>query len=138
MIKVSNRNGILLAFVACLMLAACGDQNDTGADEGEYQNGDSSAFDESQLPDDFPRQLIPEVYSSGVYAKLDGIESVSFESDEPVEKTIERYNDLLGDPALRVSDDGSKATAQWRTPPWEVSVIGNEGESIVGFSRITP
>lgn len=128
----------LIAFVACLVLVACGGQDDAGLEQGEYENGGSSVFDASQLPDDFPRELIPTTYDSGSYAKLGQVESATFESSEPVGKTIDHYVELLGDPATRVGGDGSDASAQWRTTPWAVSILGNDSESIIGFTKADP
>ena len=66
MIKVSRPVHLTPIFLACLILSACGGQDDYDLDEGQQQEARSGDFDESQLPGDFPRELIPEGYSNGV------------------------------------------------------------------------
>lgn len=107
----------------------------------------SSADDETstnvtQLPQDFPRELIPESYSSMHYMDMkhiNGTETVAFESTEAVEDSIQHYVELLGDPTVSVEGDDGEWNANWHStpwPPWIVGVLGNEGETFVSVSKL--
>lgn len=137
MTRLTSTLTICLSLASITGLAGCG-----GADESFDDFGSDSAsfsapneFDESQLPADFPNNLIPPGYHTGNYMELGAVATGSFESDAPVADTVEHYTGLLGEPRLdNTSADGERA-AQWDTSPWTLSVIGNDGESIVGLSR---
>jgi hypothetical protein len=135
MITVFRTPGLFLVSCALLVLAGCGSPDESDYDDDEYASVESADFDESTLPEDFPRELIPASYHNGAYVKLGQVESASFENGENVEETIRHYTGLLGEPASLLDGDGTDAIAQWRTTPWAVSVIGNDGESIIGFTK---
>ena len=126
---------LLISFV-CLVLIACGGPDDVESDANDYGSDISSDFDESQLPGDFPQELIPTTYNSASYTKLGQVESAAFENDEPATETIDHYIGLLGEPAVIIKGDDSEASAQWTKTPWAVSVTGNSGESIIGITRV--
>ena len=93
-------------------------------------------FDESQLPDDFPNDWIPDDYDTGTYTKLGQVEGASFENRNPVEQTIAEYTGILGEPDFDVDAGEGDRSAQWVKKPWAVGIMGNSGESIVSISRI--
>ena len=126
----------LLSFVF-LAVSACGagDSESVGAeDDVEFEL--NTVFDKSQLPADFPLNLIPLVYDTGSYTQLGNVDGASFESRRPVEESISYYTGVLGEPTISVDAGDGDRTAQWHTSPWAIAVMGNEGESIVGISRV--
>ncbi len=128
-----------LLAASVLVLSACG--------SGDAQNGDlevdssegSAAFDvefdESQLPGDFPKELIPQEYSSAAYTQLGGIEGATFENADPVTVSIQSYTERLGEPTISTDAGDGDRLAQWHTAPWMVGVMGNESETIVSVTR---
>jgi hypothetical protein len=128
---------LCLSLPAALSLTACGgadeDFDDFGSDSANF--GVANDFDESQLPDDFPMNLIPPDYASGNFMALGAVATASFESATPVGDTVAHYTALLGEPRLdNMSADGER-TAQWDVSPWMLSVIGSARESIVGVTK---
>lgn len=103
---------------------------------------DETGTDMTQLPEDFPRELIPENYSSMHYMDMkhiNGTETVAFESSDPVNDSIQHYVELLGDPTVNVEGDDGQWNANWHStpwPPWIVGVMGNEGESLISVSKL--
>ena len=138
MTTVSRRFALSLAFLACLGLVGCGagDEQDSSADDAEFMA--NSEFDESQLPADFPTNLIPPNYDGATYTQLGPVETASFESSRPVREAIEHYTGLLGEPTLDTGDaDGDgEIIVQWNMTPWAVSVLGGDDETMVGFTRV--
>ena len=135
--------GVLIAVLGSLSLVSCGgddsDGDDTGGSTEESDGGSAAAdsdFDESTLPDDFPRDLIPTSYDTGSFLNLADSQSAGFESGVPVEDTIAHYQGLLGDPTLAVEGEEGQRTAQWEESGWLVSVVGSPDESLVGIARI--
>lgn len=129
-----------LMSVALLSLVACG-----GGDDESYDEDDSGyvasqeAFDESELPTDFPRDLIPPDYHTGGYAELGEVSGASFESSAPVQESIDYYTELLGEPKLAVDSGDGDRLVQWHEtpyPPWVVGVLGNDGESVISVSKL--
>lgn len=131
-----------------LTLAACGG-DDGGSDGGSGVESDDpaavtdnetgageSGFDESTLPDDFPRDLIPPSYDFGTYTELGATRTGSFESTTPVDESIAHYTGLLGEPTLAVEGEAGERSVQWQESEWLVSVIGKADESIIGISKI--
>ena len=128
----------LISF-AMLALAACGGSDDASQDEydAEYFMPDET-FDESQLPADFPRDLVPPDYHAGGFVELGQVTGASFESTAAVEDSIDHYTKLLGEPLMDIQSGDGDRMVQWRdTPyePWIVAVIGNDGESIISISK---
>ncbi|MDJ0750615.1 MAG: hypothetical protein QNJ11_14105 [Woeseiaceae bacterium] len=128
---------------ALLLSAACG-----SADDQASAADDMSAFaeddgmDVSELPADFPRDLIPPRFTTLLYSdmrNLNGFEGASFESSEPVERSIQHYMDLLGEPTINVDSDRGERNVQWHSTPWSpwiVGVMGNDSETFVSVSKI--
>ena len=136
MIDISRQVIFSLCASVCLLLAACGGgSDDVDVADGAGMSG-SGDFDESQLPADFPKDLIPGDYDSGVFTTLGQVQSAVFENRTPVGDTIDRYVELLGKPEISSDAGDGDRTVQWHTKPWALSIIGNDGESIVSFSRI--
>lgn len=128
---------VCLSLPVIMNLAGCG-----GADESFDDFGSDSAsfavpndFDESQLPADFPNNLIPPDYHTGNYIELGSVATGSFETGASVANTVEHYTDLLGAPGLDNTSTDGERTAQWDASPWTLSVVGNASESLVGLSR---
>lgn len=125
-----------LLALALVTLAGCdaGEEPPLIVDPGEAIA--DSDFDESQLPPDFPLELLPPTYAVGTFAELGGIASISFENRAPVEQTILHYAALLGEPTLDADSADGGRTVQWHDAgPWHLSVIGDGNESIIGFAR---
>lgn len=150
--KTSMPNVILLCAMSCALLACGGDdapevaersagvaQTSGGgapaASESSFTVDDMS-FDESQLPEGFPKDLIPAEYDTGSYTSLGQVDGAVFENGTPVDETIAHYTEVLGEPTINVDDGGREKSAQWHTKPWAVGVLGNDRESIVSFTRI--
>ena len=110
------------------------DGDGAGADEGN--TGGAGGFDESTLPDDFPRELIPPSYDQGSYLDATNNRTASFESGDPVTGTVDHYTGLLGDPTLVTEGEDGEVLAQWQDGPWIVSVVGGPSESLVGISSL--
>ena len=151
--SIRQSSMVLFCAMSCV-LVACGAEDapsanqgsssatqatDGGAASGASVNppsvGDPS-FDESQLPIGFPKDLIPDEYSSGSFTALGQVEGAVFENSAPVDMTIAHYTEVLGEPTISVDDDEREKSAQWHTKPWMVAVLGNDSESIVSFTRI--
>jgi len=128
-----------IAALGLIALSACGDEEEDAVvdDFSVSAPGNSSAsdFDESQLPDDFPRRLIPRDYASGVYTQLGQAQTASFESEADVDEMVTYYKDLVGEPALDHVGDGQR-TAQWDVSPWMLSVIGSADEAVIGITKV--
>jgi hypothetical protein len=120
--------------VVMVSLIACG-----GDDTGIAAN--DSGMDESQLPEDFPHELVPPSYDRIEYVDMrafGSIESASFESDDAVKIAIDHYVGLLGEPTVNVGSGDGDRISQWQStpyPPWLLAVIGNDGETIVTVSK---
>lgn len=132
---MTNRIFAMLLLVVMLVpLSAC------GGDEDTYAASEETTFDLSQLPADFPRQLIPPSYDRAEYNDLTqmGIgKSATFESSLSVDETIKHYTALLGEPTINADpgDGSGERGANWyETPwmPWIVTIMGGPRESIVG------
>ena len=126
----------LFSLVTASLVACGGSDDDSVAGDGAGMSG-SPSFDESQLPADFPRDLIPGDYDSADYASLGQVTSAVFENRTPVAETIDQYIALLGEPDLNVDTGDGDRSAQWNTKPWTVGILGDDSESIIGFSKIT-
>ena len=125
-----------LSIVLSLSVVSCGSTDDETSGENGTGFDTAGSFDESQLPGDFPRHLIPPNYDAGNYLELGQIATASFESGRPVGETIEYYVERIGEPVQITGNDQSERVAQWDTTPWILSVIGKEDESIVAFSKL--
>jgi len=133
----------VIGIAMLLLLAACGGDGET--DVGDESNtprqtqsdtvvGGDPEFSLSDLPDDFPSELLPPDYLSGAYLDL-GVPTASFEVAMSFDEAVDRYNGLLGE-GLVLGNDPGERLAQWTdSPPWIVSVL--EGEPvIVGISKV--
>ncbi|MDJ0699192.1 MAG: hypothetical protein QNJ07_05000 [Woeseiaceae bacterium] len=132
-----------LMTAAFLAVAACGDSDDerlaeSGPDAAAVEGG----IDLSDLPDDFPRELMPQEYDKADYhdlSSINGTRGTTFESSAHVQESIDYYIGLLGEPAISVESGDGDQMAQWREspyPPWAVSVMGNAGETIVTVTTL--
>ena len=122
----------LLSF-ASLALISCDGGNNNESAEIETQE----KFDLSELPADFPRDLIPGEYHHSVHAKLGKVESASFENRTPVKDSIAHYTKLIGKPASDSDAGEGERMVQWHTKPWALTVIGKHDESIISFTRMS-
>ena len=136
--RLTKALALCLAFPLIANLAGCG-----GADEDfdDFDSGSASFaapndFDESQLPADFPRDLIPPDYQTGNYIELGSVATASFESGTPIAETVEHYTALVGEPSLDNESADAERTAQWDVSPWVLSAVGSASESIIGISKI--
>ena len=132
----------LLASVM-LLPAACGSWDGENAEADDTNAfAEESGTNLSDLPADFPRELIPEQYTTLYYTDMkhiNGTVGASFESFEPVEPTIQHYMALLGEPTINVDSDDGERNVQWhktRWPGWIVGVLGNDGETIVSVTKV--
>ena len=138
----------LVLFAVALLAAACGGDDDPGPTDQATEDQQSSDSDDNDpggggldlgsLPDDFPTELLPEIYDTGGAADLGGgSTTVGVESTVPVDDTIEYYRSLLGEPESEIEGDPGEKIVQW--PPdddgWIVSVIGSPDESITSITR---
>ncbi len=137
MTRFTSALTICLFLASITGLASCGGADESADDFGSDSAGFSvpNEFDESQLPADFPNNLIPPGYRTGNYMELGSIATGSFESNASVADTVEHYTGLLGAPRLDNTSADGERTAQWDVSPWTLSVIGSAGESIIGLSR---
>lgn len=126
-----------------LAVVACGDSDDgqlfeQDSDAGAVEDG----IDLSDLPDDFPRELMPPTYDKADYLDMsvvNGTRGTTFESTAPVQGSIDHYTGLLGEPKINVDSGDGDRLVQWHTspyPPWIVAVMGNAGETIVTVSTM--
>jgi len=133
---------LFCSFVTFLLaISGCGSSAQEDFAEFDFESGAdpfgaASAFDESQLPPDFPRNLIPPGYESAASMELGNVLTISFEDDAPINNTIERYVQLLGEPRFDNENPARQRTAQWEVAPWMLTVIGSEDESIIGFTKL--
>ena len=125
-----------LLVMTSLSLAACAGGDDDAVSQDTEVTSASEDFDESQLPPDFPRNLIPPTYDTGGFVELGPTRTATFENRTPVEQTIDYYVGVLGEPTINVQGDASDRMAQWQISPWALSILGSDGESIVGFTKI--
>lgn len=144
MTNKNSRFAMLMALAALTMsLVACGggDDEESRMQENASSYASETSIDVSQLPADFPRELVPPSYDTIEYVDMRAyrsVESVNFESGEPVGAAIDHYVRLLGEPKIKVDSDDGERISQWHTtpyPPWAVSVIGNDGETIVSVAK---
>ena len=139
----------LVAGLLTLMMlgGACGgdDSSDGAADaDSSGESGSVGAgsdesggdFDESQLPADFPTEIIPANYDFASYAELGSTLTAAFETTDAAASMVDRYSDLLGEPDSLVDDDGG-VLAQWTSGDWVISLVGDSSESIIGATKIT-
>ncbi len=133
----------VLAVVMMMVVVSCGgDDGGSGSadDSGRSDNGNEASsaadngFDESQLPDDFPTELIPPTYNSGTYLDLDDLNTASFGNATPIDETIDHYTDLIGEPKQIVEGDTGEKTALWEVTGWVVSALGSPEESFIGIA----
>jgi hypothetical protein len=118
-------------------LEADGGGSDDDGDDGfsdEEITGQSSDFDLSSLPDDFPDELEPPDWETGRYTELTGFPTATFASGMSFDDTVAYYDDVHGE-SLVVGDAGERL-AQWTTnPPWIISVF--EGDPLtIGISKV--
>ncbi len=126
-----------------LSVTACG-----ASDDEQYSELDTDAaaeegsIDLSDLPDDFPRELMPQKYDKADYNDLrsiNGTRGTMFESSAHVQESIDYYIGLLGEPTINVDSGDGDRLVQWHEspyPPWIVGVMGNAGETIVTVSTL--
>lgn len=140
-----NRKTFLAGLITGTMLAvsACGDSNDEQLSEHETDEAAvEGSIDLSDLPDDFPRELMPTGYDRADYVDLqaiNGTRATTFESTAHVQVSIDFYIALLGEPTINVDSGDGDQLVQWHNspyPPWVVGVIGNAGETIVTVSTM--
>lgn len=138
----ATNSNVLLMLAALLLLIACGDQDDGPVPASDFAYGfANNGTDESQLPDDFPHELIPTHYDQMNYVDMShigGIAGASFESTAPVQRAIDHYIGILGEPKISVGSADEERMLQWHTtphPPWIVGVMGTDSETIVAISK---
>ncbi len=133
-----------LITAAFLAAAACGASDDEQYDDeqnSEYQT-DEGGIDLTDLPDDFPRELIPQRYDTADYMDLraiNGTRATNFQSTANVQGSIDHYVGLLGEPTISVDSGDGDRMVQWHESPylpWTVSVMGNAGETIVTVTTL--
>jgi len=127
-----------LAPVSIFALVACGGDDVTAGDESRFAVAQVDSG-ESDLPDDFPADLIPPDYDSVNFADLravNGTQAAIFASSAPAREVIYHYIDLLGEPTVNVDAElgGGTDQAHWSEssyPPWLVGIYGNQDESTI-------
>ena len=126
-----------------LAVAACGDSDDEqNSEPGPNAAAMEGDIDLSDLPDDFPRELMPPKYDRADYFDLraiNGTRATTFESSAHVQGSIDFYIGLLGEPPINVDSGDGDRLVQWHKspyPPWAVSVMGNAGETIVSVNTM--
>lgn len=139
-----NHKIFLSSLAAVTVLAtACGDTSDeqfSGPEPDSTTVGGS--IDLADLPDDYPRELMPPDYDKADYVDLraiNGTRATTFESNTDVQESIDYYIDLLGEPKINVDSGDGDRLVQWHMspyPPWVVGVMGNADESIVTVSTL--
>ena len=140
-----NRNTFLAGLITATILAvsACGDNDDEQLSELETDSAAvEGSIDLSDLPDDFPQELMPPEYDRADYVDLqavNGTRATTFESTANVQGSIDFYTGLLGEPTINVDSGDGDRLVQWHKspyPPWVVSVMGNAGETIVSVNTM--
>lgn len=126
------RRALLMLVVLALVAAGCGgDEESDNLNNGDNGNNDvdnelvggDPDFSLNDLPDDFPDNLVPPSWDSGVFSDLTGFPSVSFESSMSFQDLIDYYNDIFGE-AVVVGDDPGERLASWtQSRPWGASVF---------------
>lgn len=127
----------LLLFALLALISCDGGKNNESAESEDHNITTQEKFDLSELPADFPRDLIPGEYHSSVHAKLGKVESASFETRTPVNDTIDHYTKLIGKPASDADAGETERMVQWHTKPWALAVIGKHDESIISFTKMS-
>lgn len=146
----------ILAVLLALILAACGgdtDSSDSGDDTqqptdqaqaSDDQGGDDGEgagagtemdpnFDLSQIPDDFPSELLPDDYTAGFYAELGSIRNVNFHVARSFDDVIADYTDRIGEPPILA--EGEERLASWTVDgEWAVSVI-EDNPTLIGIAH---
>ena len=126
-----------LTFASLTLISCDGGNSNESAESEAHNSATQEKFDLSQLPADFPRELIPGEYHRSVHAKLGKVESASFENRTPVKNTIDHYTKLVGKPASDADAGEGERMVQWHTKPWALTVIGKQDESIISFTRMS-
>ena len=136
---MTNRILAISILIAALVpLSAC------GGDDDSYVANEKTTFDVSQLPADFPHQLIPPAYDHAEYNDMTDMgigKSATFESSMSVDEAIRHYTELLGEPTINADpgDGSGERGANWyETPwkPWLLTIMGGPGESIIGVVKL--
>lgn len=133
---------VTLALALPFFFVACGGGSDAAADANAMDDvdatefADEGGFDESQLPSDFPSQLIPPQYESGTYTDMGSVSGAAFESNEAVDDMVGHYVGLLGDPDVNAETEDGGRNANWHdVDGWIVGVLGDPSESIISVMR---
>lgn len=140
-----NHKTFLAGLITATILAvsACGDSGDEQLSELESDSAAlEGSIDLSDLPDDFPRELMPPEYDRADYIDLraiNGTRATTFESTAHVQGSIDHFVSLLGEPTINVDSGDGDRMVQWHKspyPPWVVSVMGNASETIVSVNTM--
>ena len=126
------------ALLLSLLCAACGaseeasepasiDAPPTALATGGEAGAD---FDLDDLPEDFPRDLVPPEYDRGTVASLAGISTISFEGGVSYDEAISYYTGLRGEPSQVVGEPGSRLASWTRGPDWVISIFEEDGPLI--------
>lgn len=139
-----NYKFLIAGLIAALLaVAACGDSGEEGRDD--RRSGaidDEVTIDLDDLPDDFPRELMPPKYDRADYVDLrsiNGTRAATFENTSHVQEAIGYYTGLIGEPTIDVDSGDGDRLAQWHGspfPPWVVGVMGGADETIVTVSTV--
>jgi hypothetical protein len=148
-----------LTIVALLVLtlAACGGDTDTSAvddgtqappdqtqpsdDGGGNDGGGDGAvntdmdpnFDVSSIPDDFPSELFPSEFDSGMYGELGGIRNANFLVSQSLDDVVADYTDRIGE--TPIIGEGEQRIATWIIDgEWAVSAVG-DNPTLIGISH---
>ncbi len=135
---------IIRLFVVGLVLVAvsCGGGDSVDVNGGDLDNGGgegggvlSTDFSVSDLPADFPDDLVVPDIIGGERVEIGGLESVTFETSMSYEDAVAFYTDALGDPTFVGGDADSRLGSWTNHGDWAVQVLGTNPVA-VGVVRV--
>lgn len=90
-------------------------------------------FDVSQIPDDFPSELLPEDFTAGFYGEIGTVRNVNFEVAQSFDEVVAEYTDTIGEPPIVA--EGEERLASWTVDgEWVVSVIDDD-PTLIGIAH---
>ncbi len=117
--------------VALVVVAVgCGGGDDTADDSGGDGAVLPTGFSASDLPDEFPSELVAPGLAGGSWIVLGGRGTATFETSQSYSDIVDYYTDALGEPDFSGGDaDGQIAT--WTTGvEWAVTVLDTDPVSV--------
>lgn len=129
--------------VLALVAISCGGGDDAeSGDADSGSNGESSSggilpsgFSTSDLPDDFPDDLVIPDILGGEVVDLAGLEVATLETSLSYDEAIAFYTDALGAPTFEGGDADGRLGSWTNHGAWAVQVLDTD-PTTVGVTRV--